>query len=117
MSGSDDQNKSILNSIKKSLNISKDYNAFDQDIILLINSAFAILHQLGVGPDEGFSIEDSTPTWDDYGLELPLEDVKMFVYMQVRMIFDPPTASVLTSFEKQLDELKWRIVVAVEDLS
>lgn len=57
--------ESILTSIKKLLGIAEDYNQFDQDLIMHINSVFSILNQLGVGPSEGFSISDSFAVWDD----------------------------------------------------
>ena len=59
-------NESILSSVKKVLNIPVDYPAFDQDIIMHINSTFSTLHQLGIGPVDGFMIEDATPTWDTF---------------------------------------------------
>jgi len=111
---------SILVSIKKQLNIGQDYHAFDSDVILLINSAFATLHQLGVGPEEGFAISGDKEVWNDFmsfDSYMQFNNVKRFVYMEVRMTFDPPTASILTAFKEQLDELKWRITVAVDDAS
>ena len=118
MTASEAFEDSILTSVKKQLNIAEDYEAFDQDIILLINSSFATLHQLGVGPENGFYIVDSTTTWSEYLTDQPLQlmNVKKFVYLETRLTFDPPQASVLTAFEKQLDELKWRIAVAVDEL-
>ena len=47
---------SILTSIKKLLGMDADYTAFDTDVIIHINTALAILCQLGVGPDKGFRI-------------------------------------------------------------
>ena len=41
---------SILTSIKKLLGITEEYEHFDQDIIMHINSVFSVLTQLGVGP-------------------------------------------------------------------
>jgi hypothetical protein len=83
---------SILDSTKKILNLASDYTVFDQDIILHINSVFSTLNQLGVGPVAGFMIEDNTPVWSDF-LEgdLRLNNVKTYMYLRVRMLFDPPT--------------------------
>ena len=104
---------SILNSVKKSLNIQDSITAFDQDLILLINSSFSELHQIGVGSDEVFSIEDATSEWEEFtdNLEI-LGMVSEYVYLSVRLVFDPPTASVLTAIEKKRDELEWRLNIA-----
>lgn len=108
--------ESILHSTKKILGLEADYLAFDMDIILLINSAFSTLHQLGVGPDEGFAIEDDTAEWGDF-LEddYRLNSVKSYVYLKVRVVFDPPTTSfVLSALQEQIKEHEWRLNVVVE---
>lgn len=107
---------SILDSVKKLLGITKEYTAFDPDIIIHINSVFFTLNQLGVGPEEGFSISDSSTTWEDYLPEgSKLEAVKSYIYLKVRMLFDPPTSSfVLTSMENQAKEYEWRLNVQAE---
>jgi hypothetical protein len=81
------------------------------DIVMHINSVFAILHQLGIGPADGFAIEDDTATWSDFLADvIPLNNVKSYVYLRVRMLFDPPATSFLqTSMEKQIEEFGWRI--------
>ena len=111
---------SILTSIKKLLGIADEYEQFDTDIIMFINSAFSVLTQLGVGNESGFAITGKTETWDDYlsGSELvkeQLEMVKTYVYLKVRVAFDPPSSSfVLEAFNKQISELEWRINVVVD---
>lgn len=108
--------ESILTSIKKLLGIVEDYTHFDADIIMHINSTFMVLNQLGVGPPEGFSITDSTAVWNDY-LEddTKLQMVKSYVYLKVRLLFDPPTASAhLESIKSQIAEFEWRLNVAVD---
>lgn len=110
---------SILEGTKKALNLAPDYTPFDEDIIMHINSVFSTLHQLGIGPDEGFMIQDATPVWSDF-LEgdLRLNNIKTYVYLRVRMLFDPPTVSYLTeSMEKQIKELEWRINVQRESVA
>lgn len=104
---------SILTSTKKILGIAEDYTVFDLDIITHINSAFSTLTQLGVGPADGFMIEDATALWTDFD---PVDDhnmynsVKSYVFLKVRMLFDPPTTSYLISAsEKQIEELEWRL--------
>lgn len=107
---------SILISVKKQLGIVEDYEHFDPDIIVHINSVFSILNQLGVGPPEGFSISDETSVWTDFiGDSLKLELVKTYVYLKVRLIFDPPTSSaVMDAFKQNIAELEWRISVTVD---
>ena len=96
---------SILQSIKKLLGPTEDYTHFDADIILHINSAFASLQQLGA-------------TWQEYlGDEKTLEFVKTYIYLRVRMLFDPPTmGSVMEAMKEALRETEWRITVAAEEI-
>lgn len=106
---------SILNSIKKKLGIQEDYHHFDEDIIMDINSVFMVLNQLGVGPDEPFVIEDEYDTWDDFIDDTRVEAVKSYMYMKVRLMFDPPTTGFLVeSLNKQIAELEWRLNVQAE---
>lgn len=104
---------SILNSTKKVLGIDADYDAFDPDIIMHINSAFSTLNQLGLGPDEGFMIEDDTTVWGDFlDDDKRLNSIKTLVYIKVRILFDPPTTSfVLAAQQEQIKELEWRLNV------
>ncbi|ADD81012.1 virion structural protein [Rhodococcus phage ReqiPoco6] len=108
--------ESILTSTKKVLGIDAEYDAFDLDVKMHINSAFATLNQLGVGPEEGFMIEDETATWGDFiGVDKRLNSVPTYVYLKVRLAFDPPSTSfVIESQKKQLEELEWRLNVVVE---
>lgn len=108
---------SILKTTKKFLGIGADYTAYDMDITLHINSVFSILQQLGVGPDEGFSIEDDTATWDEYLTgDLALNAVKSYMYFRVRMMFDPPATSfAMDAMTKQYQEMEWRLNVVVEN--
>lgn len=106
---------SILNSVKKKLGIQEDYTHFDEDIIIDINSVFMILNQLGVGPDEPFTIEDEDAYWDDFIDNTRIEAVKSYMYMKVRLMFDPPTSGFLVdSLNKQIAELEWRMLVQAE---
>ena len=110
---------SILLSIKKLLGIGDDYKYFDEDIIMHINSVFMILNQLGIGPEAGFSISDESATWSDFTEDIQmLEALRTYVYMRVRLMFDPPSSSfVLNSFENQYKELEWRLNVMVDPKS
>lgn len=107
---------SILTSIKKMLGIAEDYTAFDNDLIMHINSVLMILTQLGVGPATGFSISDSTAEWTDFlSTNTQIEAVKSYVYLKVRLLFDPPTSSaVIESTNRLISELEWRINAAVD---
>lgn len=107
---------SILTSIKKMLGIVEEYDHFDQDLIIHINSVLSILNQLGVGPSEGFSITGKTETWSDFISDARiLESVKSYVYLKVRLLFDPPTSSAaMESMKNLISELEWRINVAAE---
>ena len=108
---------SILNSTKKILGIASDYTAFDLDIITHINTAISTLTQLGVGPAEGFMIEDDTASWDMFvGSDLQLNSVKSYVFLRVRLLFDPPATSYLIkAYEDQIQELEWRLNVHREE--
>lgn len=107
---------SILTSIKKLLGISEDVDNFDTDIIIHINSVLMILNQLGVGPAEGFSISDKTAKWIDFiPNDSSIEAVKSYVYLKVRLMFDPPTSSAaIESINKLIAEYEWRINVMAE---
>lgn len=107
---------SILNSIKKLLGVAEEYEHFDVDIIMHINSALMVLTQLGVGPAEGYAIDGPEDEWSDFlGNSANLEMVKTYVYMKVRLIFDPPTnSSVTASLEKQVSEFEWRLNAAAD---
>ena len=108
---------SILTSVKKIIGISEEDESFDTDLIIHINSVLMILNQLGVGPEDGFSITDKSAVWTDViGDNKFIEAVKTFVGLKVRLIFDPPTSSaVLDSINKTISELEWRINVMVEN--
>ena len=108
--------ESILTSVKKQLGIAEDYEHFDPDLIISINSVFSILNQLGVGPEEGYSISDKNDMWTDF---LPagkkLELVKTYVYLKVKLIFDPPTSSaVMEAVKQNIAEQEWRILAVVD---
>ena len=109
--------ESILTSIKKMLGITEEYTYFDSDIIMHINSVLMILTQLGVGPPEGFSIEDDSAIWEDYISDATqLQAVKSYIHLKVKLLFDPPTTSSVTeSMNRLIGELEWRLNVAAEE--
>lgn len=108
--------ESILTSIKKMLGISEEYEHFDPDIIMHINSVFSILNQLGVGPPEGYFIRDKTAQWNDFvKSDYRLEMLKSYMYLKVRLLFDPPlSTATIEAINRQISELEWRINVAVD---
>lgn len=107
---------SVLNTIKKMLGLAADYTAFDTDIIVFINGVLMTLHQYGVTPKEGYKITGPDEKWSDF---LPsdklLEAVKTYIFLKVKIVFDPPTSSyVLTAYQSQADENLWRIKEQIE---
>lgn len=108
---------SILQSIKKTLGVPEEYEVFDQDILLHINSVFAILEQTGVGPTGGFLVDDAEQTWEEY-IAVPgkFNMVRSYVALRVRMLFDPPSTSFhLSAINDQIREFEWRLNVQRED--
>lgn len=107
---------SILTSVKKVLGIPSYYDHFDRDILLHLNTVMSILNQLGVGPEEGFIVEDDSTTWSDL-FDGDIDTNKMmyvesYVCLRVRLLFDPPTSSgAIDAMERQMRELEWRITV------
>ena len=111
---------SILTSIKKLLGITEEYEHFDQDIIMHINSALMILTQLGLGKSDGFFVTDETETWNDFlngDFISKFEGTKTYVYMKVKLIFDPPTSSAaIESMTRMVNEFEWRLNAAAESV-
>jgi hypothetical protein len=109
---------SILISTKKTLGLADTYDVYDLDIITHINTAFSTLAQLGVGPVNGFMIEDDAAEWSDFfGTEdFQLNSVRTYVYLKVRLLFDPPqTSYLIAAMEKQLEQIEWRLNVHREE--
>ena len=103
--------KSILNTIKKLLGLGVDYTPFDEDIKVFINGAMMVLQQLGVGPLTGFTVTSHEQTWADFlPSDTMLEGAKQYIYLYVKMAFDPPASSVvMDAMEKQKQEIEWRL--------
>ena len=104
-------NDSILTSIKKLIGLTEEYDAFDQDILILINSVLFELEQIGVKAKDGFSLTDKTVVWSDYSDDDRLLNVlKPYIYMKTKLTFDPPTSSgALDSMNRIIDRFEWRI--------
>lgn len=108
---------SILDSVKTMLGLTDDYNAFDSELTLHINSVLTVLYQLGVGrQDKIFVIDGEETKWSDFFGDsdvIPL--VKSYTYLKVRLLFDPPNSGVLhEAMERQVEELEWRLNVQAE---
>jgi len=110
-------NESILTSIKTQLSLMPEDESFDQEIIIFINAAFARLTQLGVGPVKGFSIKDSSTTWDKFVVDITQEEMcKVYIYLKVKSLFDPATNSSLSKhMEEQIKEYEYLLKVEAED--
>ena len=110
--------ESIYESIKKLRGIGDEDDNFDSDLVLCINSSLSVLTQLGVGPDEGFSISTGQETWADFMGESKLFNMAVdFVNMRVWLLFDPPTnASLYGEIDKMINELVWRLSIAADEV-
>ena len=110
--------ESILTSIKKLLGIAEEYNNFDADIIMHINTAFTSLNQIGVGPSEGFMIFDDKAVWNDY-IDIEknknFNSIKTYIYLKVKLVFDPPSNSVtIQAMKDEIKEIEWRLNIRSE---
>lgn len=103
--------ESILLTVKKFIGLDPEYNIFDPDLLILINSSFSVLNQLAVGPKEGFRVTNIAETWEDViGSKKYLELIKEYICIKVKLVFDPPSSSnVYKAFEERAKELEWRL--------
>ena len=110
-------NESILTSVKDQLSLMPEDESFDKEIIIFINAAFARLTQLGVGPVKGFYIQDDSTTWNDFVTDIGQESMaKNYIYLRVKMLFDPPTNSALTKhMEEQIAQYEYLLKIEAED--
>jgi hypothetical protein len=111
--------ESILTSTKKLAGLTEDYEHFDPDIVMYINSVFLVLWQLGVGPSTGFSIEDESAIWEDFIPDNAFlrQTVKAYMGSKVRLKFDPPTNSaLLEALKADIAESEWRLSTAAFEL-
>lgn len=109
---------SILDSVKRALGLDPNYPPFDEELIMDINTILSVVNQLGVGV-VGFSIEDSSATWDEFlateqSKGIKINEVRTYVAKRVQMIFDPPTGAYMEALKEVIKELEFRITVAIE---
>lgn len=110
--------ESILTTTKAALGLEESYVEFDPEITMHINSVLGDFNQLGLGPDDGFAITGATQTWEDFlGTEPRYDAAKSLMYLQVKMLFDPPTVGyVITAMEKMIEKAEWRVNIAREEI-
>lgn len=111
--------KSILTSVKENISgIREDYTYFDNQLIPIINAEFAKLCQLGVGPEEGFSIKDKSATWDQFTTDPRLNFVEEYITLRVKILFDSSdlSSAVLSAFKESASEYEWRLNIIAEEL-
>jgi hypothetical protein len=102
---------SILKTTKKLLGLGDDYTPFDLDVIIHINTALSTLHDLGIGPANGFAISSESEKWVDFlGDDPRMSPAKSYVFLKVKHIFDPPTTGYLVQAHADImKELEWRL--------
>lgn len=114
--GGNNNMESILNSVKAFVGISDEETHFDPELIVHINSVFSTLRQMGVGPEKTFNVNDENDIWNDFIDDDDFNEVKTYVQLRVKMIFDPPSSSsVIDAFERQIKELEWRLTVSASN--
>lgn len=111
--------ENILVSVKRVLGLAEDYDVFDVDVMMHINTALARLTQLGVGPLEGFMVEDGSEEWTDFIDDQRLNGVKSYIYNRVRLLFDINTlpGPVIASIEREVEKSEWLLNVTGEELA
>jgi hypothetical protein len=108
---------SVLDLTKKALGMDPEFTAFDSDVVMFTNAAFGSLRQVGIGPSTGFMITDNTTLWSQYVSSLTLLGmVQSYIFMSVKLAFDPPQTSFgISAVKDQIAELIWRIQIAAEE--
>ena len=108
--------ESILKTIRKMIGPAEDYSYFDTDLIININSAFSRLCQIGVGPELPFRITGEDEVWSDFMDSGYQEEIKQYVYLKTKLIFDPPAnGSVVNLYQQEIDKLEWLLTEVARD--
>lgn len=109
-------NDSILLSVKDYLGVNEDTTAFDNTLIMLINTAFVSLNDIGGGPSDPIVIEDASDTWDSIEGS-GVDQIKTYICMKTQLLFDPPqTHVVMDALKNAVSEVEWRIRTRVENM-
>lgn len=110
--------QSILKTIKKLIGVYAEYNYYDTDFIVHINTVFAILNQIGIGTSDVFFITGEDELWSDFlENDTMLQPVIDYMYIRVKLLFDTPSSSTLSeSLKNTLSELEWRLFEYSNDL-
>lgn len=111
--------ESILKTIKQLVGCPDDFEQFDLDLTIHINSSFATLTHLGIGPKEGYRITGVDNVWSEFEDDpQKLSLIKDYVYIKTRLLFDPPTnGSLMDSLTEQLKEMEWRLYILYYPIS
>lgn len=115
-----DLDDSILATIKHMLGVTDEVTAFDEQIAAHINATFMTLRQLQViDPDGYFTIHGESESWRDLIDDVRLADpVRDFIYLRVRLLFDPPASSVVAdAYNSRLAEVEWRLNSEAEKIA
>ena len=107
---------SILRTVRKLVGLYEDDTSFDTDLLIYINTAFQALNEIGIGPEEVFSVEDESTLWTDFTKDtiIPVDPVKTYVCNKVKLAFDPPANTNITqSIQRVIDEAEWRLSILV----
>lgn len=108
--------ESIMLTVKKACGLQPEYEAFDEEMIMDINSVFFILYQRGIGSDSIFSISDDTSKWSDFMDDDRVAIIAPYVGYKVRLMFDPPQNSTTNeSLKDKVNELEWRLSIEFDD--
>lgn len=95
---------------------SSEEHPFDMDLMIHINTILQILNQLGVGKED-FQIVSEDQTWSQFlGHDFKnLNSVKTYVYLRVKLLFDPPSSGTLMqAMKEQIAEIEWRLNTKVD---
>ena len=83
---------------------------------MYVNSALLTVYQNGAGTP--LVVKDYAQTWEEFkdpaqveGNKM-FEQIKLYVMLKTKIIFDPPPPSTATYMQSYIDELLWRIRVA-----
>lgn len=110
--------ESIVSSIKNALGLADEYDPFDKELLMYINSAVATLTQLGVGPSEGIIVDPDTKWAVLLEDQAKLQGACSYISMRVKLLFDTGSMSqhVVAAHEKMIEEEAWRLTVASDPM-